>query len=59
MFNLGVVSRALPTKGMALPFFSYGGTNLVCAFVAVGIIFSVAVHSSAARRAAGARRTSA
>lgn len=45
MFNLGVVCEALPTKGMALPFFSYGGTNLLCAFFAVGTILSVGIHS--------------
>ena len=45
MFNIGVVSGALPTKGMALPFFSYGGTNLIGAFFAVGTIFSVGIHS--------------
>ena len=36
MFNIGVVCEALPTKGMALPFFSYGGTNMMSAFFAVG-----------------------
>ena len=45
MFNLGVVCEALPTKGMALPFFSYGGTNMVSALVAVGTILSVGIHS--------------
>ena len=45
MFNIGVVCSALPTKGMALPFFSYGGTNLICAGIAVGLIFSVGIHS--------------
>ena len=45
MFNLGVVCEALPTKGMALPFFSYGGTNMLCAFFAVGTILSVGIHS--------------
>lgn len=44
-FNLGVVCKALPTKGMALPFFSYGGTNLVCTFIAVGTILSVGIRS--------------
>jgi cell division protein FtsW len=50
MFNIGVVCKALPTKGMALPFFSYGGTNLVCAFFAVGTILSVGIHSYRDRR---------
>ena len=45
MFNIGVVCKALPTKGMALPFFSYGGTNLLTAFFAVGTILSVGIHS--------------
>jgi len=45
MFNLGVVCKALPTKGMALPFFSYGGTNLLSAFFAIGTILSVGIHS--------------
>ena len=45
MFNLGVVCKALPTKGMALPFFSYGGTNLLSTFFAVGTILSVGIHT--------------
>ena len=45
MFNLGVVCEALPTKGMALPFFSYGGTNMIAACIAVGMILSVGIHS--------------
>ena len=46
VFNLGVVCEALPTKGMALPFFSYGGTNMLSAFFAVGTILSVGLHST-------------
>ena len=45
MFNVGVVCKALPTKGMALPFFSYGGTNMLGAFFAIGTILSVGIHS--------------
>lgn len=45
MFNIGVVCKAFPTKGMALPFFSYGGTNLLSAFFAVGTILSVGIHT--------------
>jgi len=45
MFNIGVVCKALPTKGMALPFFSYGGTNLLSTFFAVGTILSVGIHT--------------
>lgn len=45
MFNIGVVCEAFPTKGMALPFFSYGGTNMLASLFAVGVIMSVGVHS--------------
>ena len=50
IFNIGVVCKALPTKGMALPFFSYGGTNLLSAFFAVGTILSVGIHSYRERK---------
>ncbi len=49
-FNMGVVCEALPTKGMALPFFSYGGTNLLTSFFAVGTILSVGIHSFSDRK---------
>ena len=41
MFNLGVVTGCLPTKGLALPFISYGGTNLITAMVALGTLFNI------------------
>jgi len=41
LFNMSVVSGLAPTKGIALPFISYGGTNLLTAMVAVGILFNV------------------
>ena len=56
MFNIGVVCEALPTKGMALPFFSYGGTNMVSTFFAVGTILSVGIRSLNDSRRTLARR---
>jgi len=43
-FNIGVVTGLLPTKGLALPFISYGGTNLLTALFAVGTLFNVGMH---------------
>ncbi len=38
--NLGVTSGLLPTKGMPLPFISYGGTNLVVHYMLLGLFFN-------------------
>jgi len=43
-FNIGVVTGCLPTKGLALPFMSYGGTNLVTAMLAVGTLINIGRH---------------
>jgi len=40
LINMGVVTALLPTKGMALPFVSYGGSNLVAMYVLTGLILS-------------------
>jgi cell division protein FtsW len=41
-FNLAVVMGLLPTKGLTLPFVSYGGSSLVVCATAIGVILSVA-----------------
>jgi cell division protein FtsW len=43
--NIGVVTSALPNKGLPLPFISYGGSNLLAMFTGIGILFSVARHA--------------
>ena len=44
-FNIAVVTRMAPTKGLALPFVSYGGSNLMASMTALGLLLSVALHS--------------
>lgn len=47
--NMSVVIGLLPTKGLALPFISYGGSNLIVALGSVGLIFNVGWQSLRAR----------
>lgn len=38
--NMGVVLGVLPTKGLNLPFISYGGSSMVANMAALGLIFA-------------------
>ena len=42
--NIAVVTKLLPTKGLALPFMSYGGSNLMASFLVLGLLLSVGRH---------------
>lgn len=44
--NIGVVTGMLPNTGMALPFVSLGGSNLLALMTAVGIMVSIARQAS-------------
>ena len=40
LFNMCVVTGLMPTKGISLPFISYGGSNLVAMFAFTGLILN-------------------
>lgn len=39
--NMAVVTGLLPTKGLILPFFSYGGSAMVINFICIGILLNI------------------
>jgi len=45
MLNLGVVLAMLPTKGMPLPFVSYGGTAMITCLAGAGLLLNVSQHA--------------
>ena len=50
VLNIAVVTTTIPTTGIALPFFSYGGTALVMQLAEMGIILSISRFSSGEKR---------
>jgi cell division protein FtsW len=46
-FNISVVLGLLPTKGIPLPFVSFGGSSLLMSMVGMGILLNVSQHASA------------
>ena len=50
VLNLGVVTNLLPSTGIALPFFSYGGTALAVNLGEMGIVLSISRYRNQATR---------
>lgn len=46
LFNISVVLALVPTKGIPLPFISYGGSSLVPTLAAVGILLNISQHAT-------------
>jgi cell division protein FtsW len=46
MINIGVALGCLPTKGVPLPFLSYGGSSLVVNLFALGMLLNISQHSA-------------
>jgi cell division protein FtsW len=47
--NLGVVTGALPTKGLPLPFISFGGSALLMTMFSAGVLLNISQHGTGNR----------
>ena len=56
LVNIGVVLGSLPTKGLPLPFISYGGTSLVMSLFAAGVLANISARNPEPRRLGVPRR---
>ncbi|MBQ1234059.1 MAG: FtsW/RodA/SpoVE family cell cycle protein, partial [Oscillospiraceae bacterium] len=41
LLNVAVVTNCLPNTGIALPFFSYGGTQLLMLLAEMGVVLAI------------------
>ena len=48
LINIGVAIGALPTTGLPLPLFSYGGSSMLASLAMAGLLIRVARESSGA-----------
>ena len=48
LINIAVVSAAMPATGVPLPFLSYGGSALVFALMAAGLLLNISRHAYSA-----------
>jgi cell division protein FtsW len=44
--NMGVTLGLLPTKGLTLPFLSYGGTSLLLNMASIGILMNISASAN-------------
>ncbi|MGH7198757.1 MAG: FtsW/RodA/SpoVE family cell cycle protein, partial [Candidatus Omnitrophota bacterium] len=54
VINIGVSIGALPTKGLSLPFISYGGSALLANMVALGLLINISKDLPAPENEGGA-----
>ena len=51
LLNISVVLALVPTKGIPLPFISYGGSSLVPTLAGVGILLNISQYAGCGKRA--------
>jgi cell division protein FtsW len=51
LLNMSVVLALVPTKGIPLPFISYGGSSIVPTLAGVGILLNISQYSALGKRA--------
>jgi cell division protein FtsW len=56
VMNVAVVVGFLPTKGLPLPFVSYGGSSLVITLTSIGMLLGISARLPAPKRASEASR---
>jgi cell division protein FtsW len=49
---MGVALGLLPTKGLTLPFLSYGGTSLLMNMVSIGVLMNISAMKRVRKRVA-------
>lgn len=59
LFNMSVVLSLLPTKGIPLPFISYGGSSLVPTLFAVGVLLNISQYAGVTVEGGGRERRTA
>src|SRR5262249_38105864 len=50
LLNMSVVLALLPTKGIPLPFISYGGSSVVPGFGGVGVLLNISQYGALGKR---------
>jgi cell division protein FtsW len=56
LFNIGVTLNLFPTKGMTLPFISYGGSSVIAFSIAAGIYFNLSSKKYSTNSAARTKK---
>ena len=44
LINVAVVTACMPTKGLSLPFISFGGSSLIFTLIGMGVLLNISMH---------------